>query len=208
MKRLLLVIGLFITSYSWSQENLVPNGSFEDLNYCPNQPGNIYSIKNWFLVVPSPDIFNECANGIGPLEYNPGVPNNFLGYAQPVSGVGYCGLALWSKDYIFREYIGIRLSKELKPNTHYFFECYTQVCDSVSYAVKNFGAYFRVDTLLSLNNVQQKDYLLSQEPQIKYVDTAFIEDRDNWIKIKGEFEAGGKNIYSSVILTLMQKQTH
>ena len=189
MKRFLLVIGLFITSYSWAQENLVPNPSFEDYIQCPVSEGQIYYLKNWFSAVFSPDFFHSCG------DFDWGIPNNVFGSAAPYSGNSYVGLQLWDKDFLYREIIGIKLSDSLKENVEYYFECYVQNADSLGYSVKNFGALFRSDTLPTLSQLLQQDYLIQQNPQVKYSDTEYIQDKENWTKISGNFIANGGEKY-------------
>lgn len=84
-------------------QNLVPNGSFEQHDFCPDE-GNQFSdnVLSWSRCPGTPDYFNECASG---SQY--GVPSNRFGYQWASEGVGYAGLVTYvrnaahSREFIF-----------------------------------------------------------------------------------------------------------
>lgn len=83
------VTGLFLlllSSYASRGQNLVPNPSFEDYDYCPfpvDDDGPM-SCAPWISTY-SCNYFNECNPGPA------GVPENFQGYQYAHTGVAYAG---------------------------------------------------------------------------------------------------------------------
>jgi len=73
-------------------QNLVPNPSFEEYVNCPNDYGESFELRNWFIAISNPDYFHACDG------YNDtcGVPINVWGFQQPASGDGYIGMITYS----------------------------------------------------------------------------------------------------------------
>lgn len=93
MNKLVLYSILLLSGFLRSQENLVPNGSFEEFWQCPVgndlNDGQFERCKYWWKPTTSgtADYFNECHTG-GIV----GVPNNFWGYQEAFHGKGYVGI--------------------------------------------------------------------------------------------------------------------
>jgi hypothetical protein len=69
-------------------QNLVPNPSFENHNYCTISDYFITSIQDWKSPNSgTPDYFRICANL---------VPTNHSGFQSPNSGDSYCGILIRS----------------------------------------------------------------------------------------------------------------
>ena len=109
------VLILFITllyNYTYSQQNLVTNGSFEEYYSCPNNVGQLDNCKNVFNptgFASSPDYFNSCDIILN----NVSTPNNFRGIQIPYHGNAYCGFysfILGIQSY--HEYLQIKLNKK------------------------------------------------------------------------------------------------
>ena len=118
MKKLVLTLALFLAVQPFLQAqndtaghlNLVYNGSFEDYRSCPRKVdavGILTLVEGWYQpTLGSADYFNVC----GTREC--GVPKNKLGWQQPYSGNGYCGIYCSKNDY--REYLQTRLRRRLR----------------------------------------------------------------------------------------------
>jgi hypothetical protein len=183
-----LVILLFLNSFS--QGNLVPNGSFESYYSCPNGD-NINIITNWFQpnqAGNSSDAFNAC-NNVTNLYL--GVPFNFS-YQFPKTGNGYAGICMFfdstsSNIDKWREYIEVGLTDTLKPGKKYCVRFYTNKGNVSSYAVKNIQAVLTNDSLLysDLNF----GYIGSEVPMIE--PDSIITDTLNWTVIESTYIANG-----------------
>ncbi len=72
-------------------QNLVPNHSFETITSCPNGLSQIYKSPPWFITANSfnnsPDLFNQCDSSSSVISC--GVPQNYFGFQQANSGIGY-----------------------------------------------------------------------------------------------------------------------
>lgn len=107
-------------------QNLVPNPSFENLNYCPFDRGQINAAIPWETASSgTPDLYNSCSNG----QYLK-VP--FAGrwidsYQNPKSGKGYAAIELYTNGNLSSgnsEYMEVKLLSALKNSTNYFIEFY------------------------------------------------------------------------------------
>ena len=134
-----LFISLLIFASSKSQNNLVPNPSFEDTvgGNCwvqmlvDNPQLTTHYLKNWVTYkYMTPDYYNPCANFFSgnPYPNQASIPHNCYGYQYPRSGNGYVGLGLyWLNNLpdsinISSELAVVKLKKKLKANTCYYGE--------------------------------------------------------------------------------------
>lgn len=101
---LFVLIVIFFNADVVAQQNLVPNGDFEDYIACPDGFHQIDSCRGWrSWSDATPDYFNACASGINPTY---GVPVNLSGYQYPHSGNGYIGVSNGvSRGPVIKEYI-------------------------------------------------------------------------------------------------------
>ncbi|MFH0893876.1 MAG: hypothetical protein V2A54_05525, partial [Bacteroidota bacterium] len=109
--------------------NLVPNGSFEEMDFCPdsNFLEEYKGAKYWYNPTAStPNFFNRCVKF---CENAPSfsVPDNFVDYLEPKMGNGYSGIYLWELDgdnnitKNYREFISVKLKNKLEKNVNYCF---------------------------------------------------------------------------------------
>src|SRR5690242_7252117 len=99
---------------SLGQINLVPNPGFESMTTCPHILSEISDCLYWHTTTPSPDYFNRCA----PVNSQPSVPQNALGFQEPYTGNGYIGV--WGYLTNYREYVTCELINLLSINTKYY----------------------------------------------------------------------------------------
>ena len=76
---------LFLTSFSFSQTNLVPNPSFEDTVNCRKWLIRYLIVKTRSSFRDSPDYFNSC----DPTLNNVSTPYNFGGFQIPKTGTEF-----------------------------------------------------------------------------------------------------------------------
>ncbi|MCB0794710.1 MAG: T9SS type A sorting domain-containing protein [Flavobacteriales bacterium] len=113
-------------------QNLVPNGSFEQFDTCPDFSGYAQWATGWYnLHTQSADYFHACSsNGVV------GVPFNQFGYQYPADGDGYMGMATSTPGgtpFWYRELVGIDLTDPLIPGV--------PICLSFQTAMGGFGSW-------------------------------------------------------------------
>ncbi len=95
-----------------SGQNLVPNGSFELIDTCPDFWNQLDHAEGWGRFRGSPDLFNSC-DTLGFVD----VPENVVGHQLPSDGQGYAGAYLWCEFPVnSRELLGIQLVQPLTPS--------------------------------------------------------------------------------------------
>jgi gliding motility-associated-like protein len=193
MKQLLITILIFLSSIvlCHGQVNLVYNGSFEQYDTCPNGPGQINRAKYWFSANNghggSSEYFNACDNP-GLL----GVPDNGWTFQDSRTGTSYAGSEFYENLGNYREYIEGALTSTLKPQVSYCVSFYVSLSDSSAYGIDALGMYFTNDSLIT-----QSGLVYQVKPQISNDSLNFIIDKNNWIKIEGNFIAiGGEKFFT------------
>lgn len=172
----LLFFILLIHSFSKAQQNLVTNGSFEDLIDCP-LGADIQNATGWFSPnYATPDLFNSCVD----ISQNYSVPINGFGYQPAQDGNGYAGIVTYSynsSSIIYREYLEKRLEEPLKNNTLYHISFYMNQANNSPLATNNLSFGFVQDTAMQyLENV-----IL---PIVYKPNTSIFLDTINWTKVE------------------------
>lgn len=186
------IIFLFLTHFLVGQQNLVPNGSFEEYSECPDSRDSNNGIferaTGWYSPTStSPDFIHKCSNSIGTAaasEVN--VPLNFSGYQQPFHGDGYAliyGAAWINNGNVFdgSEYIQCELAQTLNPCHRYKFSMRVSLSNKSNVAINNLGVYF------SNGFTEPTTNFLDVEPQILFSD--YYTDTSNWLLLEGSFIA-------------------
>lgn len=179
-----------------AQQNLVPNGSFEEYWSCPTSndlnDGQFEKCKYWWKPsMGTSDYFNRCNNGAV------NVPNNFWGYQESYDGDGYVGMSLISwyintNNYIGNEYIQTKLESPLKSCVEYYFEM------RVNFSNYSRFAFSRIGALLTTNEIHLDTYgAFVVEPQILNTQ-GILADTINWVKVSGNFIASGNEEYLTI----------
>jgi hypothetical protein len=183
---------VILTSFFYSQTNLVPNPSFEDTINCPN--GDINKVKFWFDSGGDAEGFNPCSNSYTSF----GVPNNIGGHRTPYDGNSYAGLGLYFTHLPnVRENICVQLAQPLVKGTNYYVSAYISRSDnldgqgdSTGIAINKFGFLF--STLSHTANPAP----INNFAQV--YSSAIITDTLNWTKIEGSFVADSVYNYLTV----------
>lgn len=193
-----------------TQENLITNGSFEDIDSCYGQPADIgfdvfewSGCKGWSNPIgASSDLW--CQD---PVIGNSVPPNVWIGYQNPRSGENMAGLLI--NDGIvfnYREYVQNELISSLEANTYYHIEFYVSgnigSCSSSEFGVKFFTSKHSDPSELWLT-----DFVPDVVNDISkyYLDTAI------WQKIEMTYLANGNenfvvigNYQDSLSMTYVQ----
>jgi hypothetical protein len=170
---------------SWAQQNLVPNGSFELLDSCPdgNSCGGLIELATpWFEPINcTSDLSHGCANGFC------GIPN---GGVYPYDGIGMATIALFSgQGEDAREYISIELLEPLLQDSLYEFILRLHKSGGNEAAsVGSVGAYFSVD---STTDYTLDHALLELTPQLQRNPDSIMNDPNIWHEWKDTLLASG-----------------
>jgi hypothetical protein len=194
-------------------QNLVPNPSFEEYDYCPPSQGQIYVATPWFDPV-SPDTndlqggadyFNVCGTGIESQ-----VPESSFGFQYPHTGNSYAGFELvWIYGEVTTvrdvyEHISVRLLSKLSPGKEYCFEMYLSKADYFNCIGDQFGAYFSADTIITPGFYTY----IPVTPQIETPPYVFYSDTVNWQKVEGSFIADGGEQFLTIGCFKPHNQLH
>jgi hypothetical protein len=175
----------------FSQNNLVPNPSFEEYDLCPDEQGQVYRAKYWNSFGNSPDYFNSCS----PLwEYS--TPNNLIGYQYAYNGNSYIGAVTFSTYDTTslineNEYIGTKLLEPLAIGQKYFVNLYVSLSELAGASNSNLGVLFTTKNFSVDSFCPQPCIGFSfLEPNYAHVYyTQIISDSINWTNISGSFIA-------------------
>ncbi len=130
----------------FSQQNLVPNPSFEVYDSCPyNYYGQVSFLEEWRSFRESPDYGNTCAGS---------VPTSPIGSTQnPVTGNAYCGFIGYgaSQNGNYREHLGAQLCQDLVIGQQYFVSMNIIRSSGWPGACNNLGIKFSTVPFTSVN---------------------------------------------------------
>jgi outer membrane protein OmpA-like peptidoglycan-associated protein len=175
-----------------SAQNLVPNGSFEKYQKCPD---DYVTVQRYNYVFQwdtpnngTPDYFNACSQKCG-------VPLNWVGSAPAFDGKGYMGIigCMYQMDpnqIAYREYIRTKLTKPLEAGKTYYASMQIRLGMSCTVACNGMGMFF---TDAPLNSVHSINYPI--QPDIVYKQNDMVLDKNNWTQICGTFQAQGGESY-------------
>ena len=164
-------------------QNLVPNPSFEDTLYCPNNISQMDAVMLWEPPVTgnstsgTSDYYNSCDYVSSP----------------PHTGNAYCGFYTYI-SFIpnAREYVQIRLTTSLIAGECYDAEMWLALRNGSGYTNSDVGMYFSQTPPPSPNG-----NLINVTPQV-YSTSAEMSLDSNWTKISGTFVASGGEEYLSI----------
>lgn len=189
MKHLYLAL-LLLPFTCYSQQNLVPNPSFEDTVSCPYSWSATGSLANWhnFNTSTSADYFNSCSN-------NAGIPFNFIGYQAPRGGNAYAGfVTINTFSTSFRESICARLVSPMVIGQLYEVSMYINTANSANSGSDNLDVLFfkNRDTTITTGSGS------SIVPQVRFTSFGTVIDTQNWVKITDTFQADSAYTYMAV----------
>lgn len=137
---LLAGAALVLSATLTAQDNLVPNGSFEeaDVRKLKNYGQLTDLAEPWFPLTETPlDLYAEGMKG-----EKVNIPNNLYGSQAASEGAHYAGIRAYSKDSrLFRQYYQVKLTESLEENQMYCVSFDISLSDLSRYAVNGLGAY-------------------------------------------------------------------
>ena len=179
-----LVLGA--NSAAAQEDNLVPNGSFEnsDLRKLKKQGELETYTEDWFRATEVPlDLYAE---GMKSEKVN--IPNNIYGTQEAPDGVCYAGLRAYSKDpKVKRTYYEVELTTEMEKNQLYCVSFDISLSDLSRYAVNGVGA------VLSDRKVEQGNTgLLVRTPDVLHKTDKVMSLVDGWETVCGTYIGTGE----------------
>lgn len=168
--------------------NLVPNGSFEEVQGKLRRLGGIDAAKAWGSPTGAKaDLFSESIDSNSPAY----APKNAMGFQSALSGINYAGVTWYSfMDKQPRSYLQVKLKEMLKKGQKYCVSYYVSLGDLSKYSSDNLGAY------LSRMQINKKDEAsLTYKPQVPALQTRLYEDLNSWQGVCGVYEATGDEQY-------------
>jgi hypothetical protein len=168
-------------------QNLVINGSFDQVIGCPTALSMIDSTASWQnpTINGTPDFFHVCGS-----PFFAGVPMNGLGYQQPHSGESYAGIHRFQLGLVnYREYLEGSFNTPLIAGQCYYFEMYISLSNFSEYTSPDIGVLFSDTLITGVLNI----HMLALTPQIVNPSN-MIPDTTGWMLVSGTYTAtGGEN---------------
>ena len=187
-----LLIPAFPADVQAQDENLVPNGSFEN--------GDIKKLKaygqleemstDWFPYTDAPlDWYSTEVKS-----EKVAVPANSYGYEDASDGVRYGGFRAYSKSpKLSRTYFQVRLTDNLQENQLYCVSFDISLSDLSKYAVNGIGAYFS-----DRKEMQPNLGLVDREPQVKHRADKVMQLMEGWETVCGTVLGTGQEEYMTI----------
>jgi len=189
--QIFLILSLsLITSFFYSQINLVPNPSFESYTCCPNTSAQLNCTGNWFFSSGTTDYYNSCSPA-----GNMSVPWNIHGYQNAAEGNAYVGMITFQLNEpappFYREPVSTKLTQTLTLGQKYFvsFKSCLAIDNFESCCASNkLGALFSTIPFSNLNKPPINNFA-------HVYSNAIINDTINWTMIFGSFVADSNYTY-------------
>lgn len=203
MKIFLFILFVSFINIAYSQ-NLLYNGSIEELKSSCVAPTPNLGIINIFSFKPSPDAYNSCFVDTFPLVASLNhisVPNNNTGYQFARTGDGYLGFALWEdlgNNYPFSylklsaEMPSFVLKKKLIAGKKYCIEFWMVNSELSDYATD------AVEAAMSSDSIGYVWDSISYYYRISHRGKGFIEDTLSWTKVHDTITANGLEKYMHI----------
>lgn len=179
----------FINIKSSEGQNLITNGSFEQLSSCNNLGGGgIDSVIGWWDINTA-DAFNTCSVGSS-------VPNNSYGYQVPFDGNGYAFFGTyWGLPVVdYREYAQTKLNSPLQSGIKYYVAFRISFANNFQFASDGIGVFLSMDTVYGSGT----GLIVDSIPQVEVPVGIPIVDSVNWSLISGSFIAKGGENYLTI----------
>jgi gliding motility-associated-like protein len=188
-----------------TQENLVPNGSFEEYNWCPDYTNGYYitACKYWNMpTLGSSDYFNSCSTDTGSNTFPQfGVPQNYIGHQDARTGNGYAGLVFVQDEIGSQtnsEYIQVKLEKQLEAGKFYHLQFYIN-CSQLVIGGTQPVCPNSIGTLLTPSELNINNYdIIPMTPQFQSDLNVFFCDTAKWFELNHTFQAVGNENYLTI----------
>ncbi len=167
-----------------SGQDLVPNGSFEEVLACPDWPSQLDRTAHWFdpSELGTPDYFHTCGSSTH------GVPDNAIGHQAPVDGLAYTGIFLHVNGALsvdVREYLEVELLATLVAGECYHFRMYANLGDISGLTTDALGVHFSPTPIFT-----DDAFPPPLIPQLTLAPGVML-NKDDWTLFEGDLIAAG-----------------
>ena len=192
------IVGLHFAAPMLSQvgflqdNDLVPNGSFEERQWCPSifTQSELKTLRHWKQPnAGTPDHFDVC----GP-EGATGVPSNVFGSQPSLDGDAYAGLVLYSSskpDY--REYLQASLKRPFKKGEWICAEWWVCAADEARLITDGMGMHFSKYAPTGVGEGRLNVVAQVENPLLH-----MLSDRWSWIRLSDVFQARGGEAFVTI----------
>ena len=190
MKKIIYSIVSLITFGSFSQENLVPNPSFEQVDGKIKEGGKIELAYPWVSATIKPvDLYSANAKAD---EFS--VPENAYGEEKAQDGSNYVGINFYGyRGRSPKSYLQTELNGELVAGKTYCVKFFVSFSDRSKYASNNIGAHLSTE---AINSSDEGD--LNFKPQIMKLRNTPVIKQFDWTPICGNYTAKGGEKYITI----------
>ncbi len=183
----LIAIAVSTMGLGFAQDNLVDNGSFEDMKKKPKKLGALKGVENW-----------DCPTGMkgdvfcsGKVE-SVNVPGNVYGTEEAKSGKAYAGVVMFSYgNKMPRTYLMTKLNGPLKKGKKYCIQYNVSLAEGSKYACNQLGA---IVTKREFGSESKSSII--EEPTI--VTDEIYNAVFGWQKVCGSFIAEGNEKFLTI----------
>ncbi len=216
IKPVFYIVFLLLSFHFKAQENLVPNGGFEEYINCPSLIDGFFIdvAKHWKSpTMGTPDYFNNCSTDFDSFlnQFYFSVPENYIGYQKAKNGNGYGGFLYTKTEFpdipaieeTYSEYIQVQLIHPLVNGKWYNLTFYVSNADEY-FCGNSVGALF---SPIEINELH--DHNLIYTPNFQSDLSDFFCDSTKWFLQSYDFEANGteKFLIIGVFTLLFDSQT-
>ncbi len=199
VRTFLLAITISIPFAVYSQENLVPNFSFE--NDIPFE--KIEDINSWnkCMINDTPDYFTFDSLSGSFKEFN-----TFLKGPWPVDGNSYVGIFCYRTNPVrgihnVRESLQVKLKEKLKRNEIYTLKLYAALDPESTHAIRNISVAFKSE----LSFYRKEKELFDTYPRVRF-NNRFLSDT-SWMLLQTQYKANGYEKYMIIGNLIKDEQT-
>ena len=186
-----LLATMLVSTIGMSQNNMVPNGSFEETEKkVKSGEGEIMLALPWV----SPDLENQADLYTTGNKKGYGIPENDRGYMDVDYGSNYAGFRAYSyRDKLPRTYLQVKLKKALIAGKKYCVNFDVALAKTSKYASNNIGMS------IGVKKPKMKDIeTYTIKPDIANAGNKVYEDRHVWSQVCGVFTATGSERYITI----------
>lgn len=209
IKSVFHIVFFLQTHIFFAQENLVPNGSFEEYLTCPSSIPPYYYVdraNNWFMpTTGSSDYFNACSTEFDSFfnSYMFSVPQNYIGNQDAHTGVAYAGYygGFTPSNNNNYEYLSVKLNKKLEKDKVYRITYFLSLADSTISLSNGVPQQFGNHTAALLSesiNFQNNDNMIGSTPQFISDPNIMLNDSLGWQKVEGYIISAGNEEYLTI----------
>lgn len=181
MRIVFTILIIFCACSLWAQ-NLIPNGSFEEVENCYTIFEN--QVPGWYNpIITSPDIYFSNTSCLNEYAIDPQDGNNYSGFA--------CGIPDLS-SFDPREYLSVKLLSTLEANKVYKLSFWIRESPYTGFTSDKIGIYFSEDSV-----VQTSEDLFNITPHLQTPDNLLFIGGD-WIEYVDYYEAQGGEQFMTI----------